>query len=61
MALLDPLREGFCWDHGFYAALVCPRCSNGSSSNGKAIEVKESEAETPLAYQVKEKQLAHKG
>ena len=62
MRFQDP-REGFCWDHGFYSALTCPRCSKGGLFNGNLVEIAESEAggETPLAYQVKEKQLAHEG
>lgn len=62
MGLQDP-REGFCWDHGFYAAVICPRCTKGGLFNGDFVEIKESEAEKeiPLAYQVKEKQLAREG
>ncbi len=63
MALQDPLRGGFCWDHGFYAAFTCPRCSRGEFFNGNLVEITESEAEgeRPLVFQLKEKQLANEG
>lgn len=60
MGFQDP-REGFCWDHGFYAAFACPRCSKGGLFNGNSVEINESETEreTPVVSQMKEKQLAH--
>lgn len=63
MRLQDPLLEGFCWDHGFYSALSCPRCSKDRFFNGNVVEIRESEPERdiPSVYLVKEEQLVHEG
>ncbi|MFQ5657966.1 MAG: hypothetical protein ACE5G5_10525 [Candidatus Methylomirabilales bacterium] len=61
MRLHDPLPEGFCWDHGFYSALSCPRCSKGGFTNGVEEKNKGSEDydDLPLFYLFEQKQFVH--
>ena len=61
MRFQDPLPEGFCWDHGFYAALSCPRCSKGGFSNGTEERIKglEEHEDLSLFYLLEEKQFIH--
>ncbi len=59
MRVQDPVREGFCWDHGFYSARTCPRCSKGGSIN--VVEEPEAGQDTPPVDLVEKKQLVHDG
>lgn len=61
MKFQDPLLEGFCWDHGFYSALSCPRCSKGSFSSSleERIKAPEEHEDISLFYLLEEKQFAH--